>query len=555
MVSMDSGMVSTISGHGEHGSGEGPGCSGSSAEEDSLAAKRLTMRQLREILRLRHECGLPQREVAKAVKAGKGTISEYLGKAEAAGVGWPIPEELATDEALEARVFGVKPEAQSDRAAVDTAWVHAELRRPGVTLSLLWQEYLEANPGGYKYSQFCEHYHRYRKRLSPVMRQVYVAGEKAFVDFAGKKPSVVDPRTGEVRSVELFVGALGASSYVYAEAAERQDLGNWIRLNVHMVEFFGGAPAIFVPDNLKAGVTGPCRYEAIVNRTYEEMASHYGAAVIPARVYKPRDKAKAEVSVLLAERWILASLRNRTFFSLGELNEAIRGKVRELNERVMKRMGTSRRELFEKYDLPALKPLPAVPYEMGVWKGCGVNIDYHVEYEHNLYSVPHALVGQRVEVRATAGCVEVYLRSTRVASHPRLSGRGRPSTLAEHMPAAHRAHAEWSPSRLVLWAGKTGEATKHVVEAIFKSRPHPEQGYRACLGLMRLGRNHGPERLEAACLRARLLGAESYKTVKNILSNGMDRHTLPAAGPESTLPLHENIRGAACYAEGEVLPC
>lgn len=513
------------------------------------------MRQLREILRLSLGCGLPQRAVARAVKAGTGTVSEYLGRAAAAGVGWPIPEELATDEALEARVFGVRAAAESGRAAVDAAWVHGELRRAGVTLSLLWQEYLAANPGGYRYSQFCEHYHRWRKRLSPVMRQVHVAGEKVFVDFAGKKPTIVDPRTGEERSVELFVGALGASSYIYAEASERQDLGSWIRLHVRMVEFFGGAPSIFVPDNLKAAVTGPCRYEANVNRTYEEMASHYGAAVIPARAHKPRDKAKVEVSVLLAERWIVASLRNRTFFSLAELNVAIREKVEELNGRVMKRLGASRRELFERYDRPALRPLPPVRYETALWKECGVNIDYHVEYEHNLYSVPYALVGQRVEVRATQGCVEVYLRSTRVASHPRLVGRGRVSTLAEHMPASHRAHAAWSPSRLISWAEKTGPSTRHVVEAILRSRPHPEQGYRACLGLMRLGRNHGAERLEAACQRAQSLGAESYRTVKNILRSGLDRQPLPASGPEPGLPRHENIRGAACYGETEVLPC
>lgn len=520
-----------------------------------MAAKRLTMRQLREILRLSLECGLPQRAVARAVKAGAGTVSQYLGRAEAAGVGWPIPEELATDEALEAKVFGVKSAAESGRAPVDAAWVHGELRRPGVTLSLLWQEYLAANPEGYRYSQFCEHYRLWRKRLTPVMRQVHVAGEKVFVDFAGKKPTIVDPNTGEERSVEVFVGALGASSYIYAEAAERQDLESWIGLNVRMVEFFGGAPAIFVPDNLKAAVTGPCRYEATVNRTYEEMAAHYGAAVIPARAYKPRDKAKVEVSVLLAERWILASLRNRTFFSLGELNAAIREKVEALNGRVMRRLGASRRELFEKYDRPALKPLPPARYEMSEWKECGVNIDYHVEYEHNLYSVPYALVGRRVEVRATAGCIEVYLRSTRVASHPRLRGRGKVSTLAEHMPASHRAHSTWSPSRLISWAEKTGPSTRHVVEAILKSKPHPEQGYRACLGLMRLGRNHGADRLEAACRKAQDLGAERYQTVKNILGKGMDRQPLPASGPEASLPRHENIRGAACYGEREELPC
>jgi len=514
------------------------------------------MRRLREILRLSLERGLPQRAVAEALGIGTGTVSEYLGRARVAGVAWPIPEELRDDDKLETKVFGPKKEGDSGRGVLDVAFVHEELRRPGVTLSLLWQEYLAANSGGYRYSQFCEHYHRYRKRLSPVMRQVHRAGEKAFVDFAGKKPSVVDPGTGERRAVELFVGVLGASSYIYAEAAERQDLTNWIGLNVRMVEAFGGSPAVFVPDNLKSAVTGPCRYEPEVNRTYREMATHYGAVVIPARAYKPRDKAKVEQSVLLSERWILASLRNRTFFSLADLNAAIREKVTELNGRVMKRMGVSRRELYEKYDRPALKPLPAVRYEMAVWKECGVNIDYHVEFEHNFYSVPHALVGQRVEVRATARCVEIFLRSSRVASHPRLSFRGQVSTESSHMPAAHRAHAEWTPSRLIAWAEKTGPDTGHVVAEILRSRPHPEQGYRACLGLMRLSRTHGDERLEAACRRAKRLGAESYGTVKNILKSGLDRHELePSGKAPSLLPDHENIRGAACYDETETLPC
>lgn len=521
-----------------------------------MAARRLAMRRLREILRLRVESGLPQRAVAEALGVGTGTVSEYLARARAAGVGWPIPQELEDDEKLEERIFGPKWRGDVSREALDVALIHEELRRPGVTLSLLWQEYLAANPRGYRYSQFCEHYRRYRERLSPVMRQVHTAGEKVFVDFAGKKPSVTDARTGEVRAVELFVGALGASSYVFSEAVERQDLTNWIGVNVRMVEAFGGSPQVFVPDNLKSAVTGPCRYEAEVNRTYREMARHYGAVVIPARAYKPRDKAKVEQSVLLAERWILAALRNRTFFSLAELNEAIREKTAELNGRVMKRMGVSRRELFEKYDRPALKPLPSVGYEMAVWKDCSVNIDYHVELDHNLYSVPHALIGQRVEVRATARCVEVFLRSTRVASHARLSGRGRASTLKEHMPAAHRAHAEWSPSRLIAWAEKAGPATGHVAAEILRSRPHPEQGYRACLGLMRLGRTHGQERLEAACRRAKRLHAESYATVKNILSSGLDRQELaPPASAPSALPDHENIRGAACYDETEGLPC
>jgi transposase len=495
--------------------------------------------------------------VAESLGIGTGTVSGCLSRARKAGIGWPVPDDL-DDEALEARVFGPKRPEEGVRASLDLAHVHAEMRRAGVTLQLLWMEYLAANPGGYRYSQFCEHYNRYRKKLSPVMRQVHRAGEKAFVDFAGHRPQIVDADTGEVRSVELFVGALGASSYIFARAVERQDLASFIELNVAMVEAFGGAPEIFVPDNLKSAVTGPCRYEAVVNRTYEDMATHYGAVVIPARAYRPRDKAKVEQSVLLAERWILASLRNRTFFSLAELNEAIAEKVTDLNERVMRRMGVSRRELFEKYDRPALKPLPSTSYQMGIWKTCTVSIDYHIEFEHNVYSVAHPLVGQKVEVRSTARCVEIFLRSTRIASHPRLYGRGKASTLLEHMPASHRAHSEWTPSRLIEWGQKAGPATGHVVSEILRSRPHPEQGYRACLGLMRLGRTHGVDRLEAACARAKRLGAESYQTVKNILQNGLDRQELPplpAAGSTTSLPDHENIRGAACYDETEALPC
>lgn len=503
------------------------------------------------------ESGLSQRAVADSLGIGKGTVSEYLRRAREAGVGWPIPDDL-DDAKLEARVFGANSRDETGRGVLDLALVHAEMRRPGVTLQLLWMEYLASNPGGYRYSQFCEHYKRYRDRLSPVMRQVHRAGEKAFVDFAGHRPSVVDPGTGVVRKVELFVGALGASSYIFARAAETQDLPSFIDLNVRMLEAFGGAPAILVPDNLKSAVTGPCRYEAVVNRTYEDMATHYGAVVIPARAYRPRDKAKVEQSVLLAERWILATLRNRTFFTLAELNEAIAEKVTDLNHREMRRMGVSRQELFEKYDRPALKPLPSIAYQMAIWKGCTVSIDYHVEFEHNVYSVPFPLVGQKVEVRATSRCVEIVLRSSRVASHPRLSGRGKASTLVEHMPASHRAHAQWTPSRLIEWAGKAGPATGHVVSEILRIRPHPEQGYRACLGLMRLGQTHGVDRLEAACRRAKRLGAESYQTVKNILRNGLDRQELllvAAAGNAVTLPDHENIRGACCYDETEALPC
>ncbi len=434
------------------------------------------------------------------------------------------------------------------------------LRRPGVTLSLLWQEY-RARPGschprdGYQYSRFCDLYHRFAGKLSPSMRQVHVAGEKTFVDFSGNRPAIVDPKTGEVTEVELFVAALGASGYVYAEATPSQDLDSWITAHQNMAAYLGGSTAIWVPDNLKSGITTPCRYEPGVNRTYEELAAHYGAVVIPARVRRPKDKAKVELSVLLAQRWILAVLRNRTFFSLEELNAAIRDELDRLNDRPMQKLKVSRRQLFEALDRPALRPLPLGRYEKGIWSYPRVNIDYHVEVENNYYSVPYQLLKEVVEARTTATTVEIIFHSKRVASHRRLRGRGRHSTHRDHMPASHRAHLEWTPSRLVRWAEKTGPHAAELVTHILDTRPHPEQGYRSCLGLMRLGKKYGEARLEAASRRALHLRSYSYRTVKNILSAGTDRLPLETESPAPAAPSHENIRGAAYYAAPKEIPC
>ena len=508
------------------------------------------MRRLRDILRLKFEGGYSHRAIARACSVGVGTVSEYVGRAKRAGLTWPLPEEL-DDAALEAKLFPTRPQGDSPRPLPNVAEIHQELKRDGVTLQLLWIEYLEVHPNGYRYSQFCEHYRQFVKKLKPSMRQIHRAGEKAFVDFSGKKPSIVDPKTGELRKVELFVGVLGASSYVYAEAVESQELPNWIAAHVRMFEAWGGSPAILVPDNLKGAVTDPCLYEPGVNRSYAELCRHYGAVAIPTRTYRPKDKPKAEVSVLLAQRWIIAALRNRTFFSLSGLNEAIREKLRILNDRPMQQLGVSRRELYERLDRPALNPLPRRPYEIAEWKiDCGVNIDYHVVFDHNFYSVPYQLIHERVDVRATHSTVELLFKSKRVASHRRLRGRGQYATDAGHMPRAHREHAEWSPSRLIAWAKSIGPATAFLVKRIMESRPHPEQGYRACLGIKRMARMHGRDRLEAACWRAGQLKSFSYKTVKNILASGMDRLPLEENTADSrTVPQHENVRGADYYSE------
>jgi len=513
-----------------------------------MGTKRLPMRPFREIMRLKYEVGLGHRAIARACAVGVGTVSEYVRRAGRAGLGWPLPENL-DDAALEAKLFPTSAgPGWVQRALPDFAYLHQELKRVGVTLQLLWLEYRQDHPDGYQYSQFCERYRRFAKKLAPSMRQVHRAGEKAFVDFSGNKPHYVDARTGEIVEAELFVGVLGASGLVYGEATPSQELPFWIAAHVRMLEWFEGAPEIFVPDNLRSAVTIPCRYDPTLNRTYSDFAQHYGAVVIPARTYHAKDKPKVELSVLLAQRWVLAVLRNRTFFSLGELNAAIWERVRVINERPMQKLGVSRRQLFERLDRPALKPLPTDRYEMAEWKNCRVNIDYHVEVDHNYYSVPYQLIHELVEARFTHSTVEIFFKSHRVDSHRRLFGRGLASTKLEHMPSSHRAHAEWTPSRLISWGEKTGPATARVVAEIMASRPHPEQGFRACLGIMRLGQIHGAARLEAACLRAERLGSCQYRTVKNILAAGLEQLALePEGSSPQTTPVHDNIRGSKYY--------
>ena len=518
-----------------------------------MGAERLPMRRLREILRLKHEEGLRHRAIARACGVGVGTVSEYVQRAREAGLAWPLPPEL-DDAALEARLFKA-PAPARERVAPDCVWIHQELRRSGVTLVLLWQEYRQVHADGYGYSQFCEHYRRWGKKLKPSMRQQHRAGEKTFVDFSGKRPHLIDRKTGEEIRVELFVAALGASCYTYAEATPTQKLEDWICAHTRMVEYFGGTTDIWVPDQLKSGVIRPCRYEPGVNRSYQELAAHYGAVVVPARPGKARDKAKVESMVLVAQRWILARLRNRQFFELDELNAAIGELLENLNGRPLQKLGVSRRELWERLDRPALKRLPETRFELAQWKLCRVNIDYHVEVERHPYSVPYQLVHEQVEARYTASVVEIYYKGRRIDSHRRRYDH-QPSTKPEHMPSSHRAHAEWTPSRLIHWAEKTGPATGRLVAGILRSRPHPEQGYRACLGLMRLGRHYGAERLEAACTRAEHLRSYSYRTVKNILAAAQDR--LPFEGEPAALaptPSHENIRGARYYAADEENEC
>ena len=513
-----------------------------------MATKRMTMRKTREILRQKWKLGHSNRRVARSQSVSPGTVGAALHRARAAGLDWEEVCELADDE-LEVRLFGSNGKAGRKRPQPDHQYIHRERRRPGVTLELRHLEYIEAHPDGYRYSQFCELYRRWLKRHGLTMRQVHRAGDKLFVDYSGKKAHYVDAGTGEIVECELFVGVLGASNYTYAEATRTQSGPDWIASHVRMLSYFGGVPALLVPDQLKSGVTRPCRYEPGIQRTYEEMARHYDTAVLPARQRKPRDKAKAEVGVQIVQRWILARLRNQVFFSLAELNERIAELLDDLNHRTMRLYGASRRELFDKLDHPALRPLPAERFVYGEWSRPKVNIDYHVEVDFHFYSVPHQLVGERVDVRLTATTVEVFFRTQRVFSHLRSHERGRFTTRPEHMPKAHRAHLEWSPSRLIAWAEKVGPKTAELVAAILESRPHPEQGYRSCLGILRLSKRYGDDRLERAAERALVGRARSYRHVDSILKNGLDQLPFPevADGHQTTLPLHENVRGGSYY--------
>ncbi len=378
------------------------------------------------------------------------------------------------------------------------------------------------------------------------MRQNHRAGEKMFVDYSGKRPSVVNTETGELEPVELFVATLGASSFTYAEATRTQTSKDFIASHVRALEFFGGVPTVLVPDQLKSGVVSACRYEPIAQRTYEEMARHYGSAILPARPYKPRDKAKVEVAVQVVQRWILARLRNRVFHTLEVLNEAIAELLVDLNDRQMKHLGKSRRELFEEVDSPALAPLPAERFVHATWKSAKVNIDYHVELDKHFYSVPFSLAREVIEIRATFAIVEIFHRGKRIASHQRSFSKGKYTTSAVHMPKAHRKHLEWTPSRLIRWGRSVGANTGTLVERILESKPHPEMGYRSCLGILRLAKQYGSERLEAACARGNAIGARSYRQVASILKHNLDRIPLEQTDDEEPIE-HENVRGSDYY--------
>lgn len=512
-----------------------------------MAAERLSMRKIKELLRLDAE-GLSEREISRSLNVSRSTVQRYRQRAEDAGLTWPLPVEL-TESEIEARLFPPPPPPDQPRPLPDWKDIDRELRRKGVTLQLLWEEHRTAHPDGYSYSRFCELFREWKGSLDVVLRQEHKAGERTFVDYAGQTVPVVDQDTGEIREAQVFVAALGASSYTYAEATWTQSLPDWIGSHVRMFAYFGGVSEIVVPDNLRSAVSRACRYDPDKNPTYQELADHYATAILPARPRSPRDKAKGETGVQVVQRWVLAPLRDHTFFGLVELNEAMRPLLEKLNNRPFQKLEGSRRSLFETLERPALGPLPTTPYEYAEWMSAGVNVDYHIAVRDHYYSVPYRLTKKRVDVRLTATTLEAFHDGRRVAAHARSYRKGGYTTDPTHRPKAHQEHLEWTPSRLIHWAEKTGPDTAKVVGRILDERPHPEQGYRACLGILRLGKRYGPERLEAACRRAADLPRLTYRSIQSILKNGLDR--LPTPQDEQILlqlpQKHENLRGADYY--------
>lgn len=513
-----------------------------------MARKPIAMRHVKDILRLKHQNHLSVREIAGSCGLPTSTVGDYLSRAEAAGLGWPLPEDLTQPQLME-RLMGTEPPAQPDAPAKplpDWPAMHEQLRPKGVTLQLLWQEYRRDHPDGYRYSRFCELYDQWAKTLDPVLRQSHQPGQKLFVDWAGQKVPI-HHADGTVTEASLFVAVLGFSNKTYAEAFPNEQLEHWISGHCHAFAYCGGVSRAVVPDNPKTAVIHACRYEPVLHQTYQEMAAHYGTVILPARPKKPRDKAKVETGVQIAERHLLAPLRDRRFFSVAELNQALRPQLEKLNAQPFQKLEGSRNSWFESQEKGQLLPLPAQPFELAVWTKAKVNIDYHAAVDNHFYSVPYQLVHRELDVRSTAHTVELFHQGKRVAAHVRSYAAGKFTTVEDHRPKSHQRYLDWTPSRMVEWAAKTGPQCAKVVEHILQNRPHPEMGFRSCLGIIRLGKGVGAQRLEAACARALRFGTCSYRSIKSILENGLDRQPQEPELPLNS-PAHENVRGQMYYA-------
>jgi transposase len=515
-----------------------------------MAKERLSMRKIKEVLRLKFKCGLGIRQIGRSIKASHSTVSDYLHRAKKKGINsWPLDPDI-DDNKLEELLFPEDPSSKSaSKHFPNFTKIHKELKCKGVTLFLLWEEYKEIYTEGYSYSQFCEHYSQFKKSQEICLRQNYYGGDKMFVDYAGQTIPIQNPSTGEIAYAQLFVACLGASNYSYAEATWTQSLPDWIKCHIHAYEYFQGVPNATVPDNLKSGVSRACRYDPDINPTYQEMAEYYGTAIVPARKRKPRDKAKVEAGVLVVERWIIAALRNHVFFRLEQLNQAIAQLLEKLNHRSFKKLPGCRYQLYREVDVPALNPLPEKPYEYAEWKQPTVHIDYHVEIKKHYYSVPYTYTRKKLDARITDKTIEIFYQGSRIASHVRSYKKGGFSTIESHRPPKHQEYLKWNPERFLKWASKIGPYCKDYIQGILTSRRYPEQGYRTCLGVLRLSNSYPHEKMEQACKRALSLQVYSYKIIDSLLKRKREEPVKPEKGSESLSyqHTHENVRGSHYY--------
>lgn len=518
-----------------------------------MPTEKLSMRKIRKVLQLHHDQKYSNRDIASSLHISSGTVSNYLTRAKIAGITWPLPEE-SNDSLLYAKLFPPSNKINNTdsvkKTPPDMVKVHKELKRKGVTLLLLWNEYLQNNPSGYGYSRFCQIYREFTGQIEPSMRLHHKAGEKVFVDYSGLTLPWTDKETGEIHTAQIFVAVLGASNYTYVEATESQSLPCWIQSHINTFKFFHGVPTSIIPDNLKSGTTKAHLYDPDINRTYQEMADHYTTAVIPARVRRPKDKAKAEVTVQCIQRQILAPLRDMIFFSVAEINEAIAPRLQQYNDRPFQQLPGSRYSQFIEIDKPALQSLPVIQYQLAQWQKAKAGIDYHVSVDKHYYSIPYRYLKHMIDVRISRTTIEFFYQGNRIALHQRSFQPGL-TTLHEHMPKAHQEYAEWTLERLYQWAKKIGSNTANLIDQIMKSYVVPEQSCRSCLGILRMGNRYGNERLEKAAARALYIGSYRYRSIESILKNGLDQQPLPLPASETTAVTttvhHDNIRGAKYY--------
>ena len=513
-----------------------------------MSRERLSMRKIKEIMRLKFASNLSNRQIGRSVNISPATVSRYIKMAIEAGIIWPLPDDI-TEEIIEAKLFKKSTSSKPLAANMpDYNYIHQELKKKSVTKLLLWEEYKQqCICNYYSYSHFCQYYRNWCNERKISMRQRHFAGEKLFVDYAGHTIDIHDLKTGTTTKAQIFIAVLGASNYTFVEATKSQKLPDWINSHVNAFNFFGGVPEIVVPDNLKSGVSKACKYEPDLNPTYQQMAEYYNTAIIPARPYKPKDKAKVEVGVQIVERWILAALRNKKFFTLSQLNTDIKILLKKLNDKPLKKLPGSRQSTFIQIDKPALKSLPDAQYKYTEIKKAKVHMDYHVEYNKHYYSVPYKYVKKTVELKITTNTVSIFYKSNRIASHAYSSKRGFHTTISDHMPEKHRKYHEWSPARFLNWAETIGPSALQVIQKILTKRSHPEQNYRTCLGLLSLTKKYSDERLELSCKRAVNLGIYNRKSIASILEKGLDRLEIDNNNELTLILKHENIRGSKYY--------